>query len=138
MSATARPAIAALSTTRRRGLAVAAAVAACVLIWLVGRLSGVDFTVKNPGQPEMVIGLAPVVLVSFLASLLGWGVLALLERLTRRRATVVWTVLAVLVALVSLAPVAATDATAGAKVTLGAMHLAVAAVLVALLPSRTR
>lgn len=138
MSATTRPATVTPSTTRRRALAVVAAVASCALIWLVGRLSGVDFTVKNPGQPEMVLGLAPVVFVAFLASLLGWGVLALLERLTRRRAAVVWTVLAVVVALVSLAPVAATDATAGAKVALGAMHLAVAAALVALLPTRTR
>ncbi|MGN9778912.1 DUF6069 family protein [Micromonospora sp. H33] len=138
MSATARPATVTPSATRRRALAVVAAVAACVLIWVVGRLSGVDFTVKNPGQPEAVVGLAQVVVFSLVASLLGWGVLALLERVARRRAAVVWTVLAVVVALVSLAPLAATDATAGAKVTLGAMHLAVAAVLVTLLPTRTR
>ncbi|MEU4641760.1 DUF6069 family protein [Micromonospora sp. NPDC023814] len=45
-------------------------------------------------------------------------------------------VLAVVLALLSLAPVFATEATAGAKVALGAMRLAVAAVLIPLLPAR--
>ncbi|MER7892730.1 DUF6069 family protein [Micromonospora sp. NPDC094482] len=141
MSATAPPASTSTPTTtsslRRRAAGVAAAVLACVLIWAVGELAGVDFTVEYPEQPAQVIGPGAVVTASLGAALLGWAALAVLERLTRR-AAVVWTVLAVVVALISLAPVFGTEATGGAKLTLGAMHLAVAAALILLLPTRRR
>lgn len=137
MSATAHPATTTPSL-RRRALGVAAAVLACVLIWVVGAIAGVDYTVKNPGQPEFAVGLAPVVTFSLGSALLGWAALAVLERVAGRRASIIWIVLAAVVALLSLFPVFATEATAGAKVALGAMHLAVAAVLIALFPARNR
>ncbi|PZF88015.1 DUF6069 family protein, partial [Micromonospora deserti] len=124
------------SPLRRRALGVGAAILASVLIWLVGEIAGVDYTVKNPDQPEMVIGLGPVITISLGSALLGWAALALLERFAGRRATAIWIVLAVAVTVLSFVPVVTTDATGGAKVALGAMHLAVAAVLLALLPVR--
>jgi hypothetical protein len=45
-----------------------------------------------------------------------------------RRASVVWTILAVLVLLVSLLPMRAVEASGGAKAILALMHFAVAAV----------
>ncbi|MEV4543521.1 DUF6069 family protein [Micromonospora echinaurantiaca] len=135
MTATASSTTTPAPSLRRRALGVAAAVVACVLIWAVGAIAGVDYTVRNPGQPAMELGPAAIVTVSLGSALLGWAALAVLERLTRR-GTAIWTVLAAAVALLSLFPVVATDATAGAKVALGAMHLAVAAALIALLPAR--
>lgn len=135
MSATAQP-VPATSSIRRRALGVGAAVLACALIWSVGALAGVDYTVENPGQPAFTVGLAPVVLFSLVSALVGWVGLVVLERFLGRRAGVVWTVLAVVLALLSLVPVFATEATGGARIALGAMHLAVAAVLIPLLATR--
>jgi hypothetical protein len=126
----------ATSPVRRRALGVGAAVLACALIWIVGAVAGVDYTVENPGQPAFTVGLAPVVLFSLVSALVGWVGLVVLERLLGRRAGVVWTALAAALALLSLVPVFATEATGGAKIALGAMHLAVAAVLIPLLPAR--
>ncbi|MFI0793638.1 DUF6069 family protein [Micromonospora rubida] len=123
-------------SVRRRALGVAAAVLAPVLVWIVGALAGVDYTVENPGQPAFVVGLAPVVLFSLVSALVGWVGLVVLERIAGRRAGIIWTALAVVLALLSLVPVFAAEATVGAKVALGATHLAVAAVLIALLPAR--
>ncbi|TDC40949.1 DUF6069 family protein [Micromonospora sp. KC213] len=137
MTATAQPATTNPSL-RRRALGVAAAVLAPALVWVLGAVVGVDYTVQNPDQPAFVVGLAPVLIFSLGSALVGWLGLAALERLTRRHAPAVWTALAVVLTLLSLVPVVATEASVGAKVALGVMHLAVAAPLVVLLPARSR
>jgi uncharacterized integral membrane protein len=137
MTATAHP-TATTPSLRRRALGVAVTVLTCVVLWTVGAVAGVDYTVENPGQPAFVVGVVPVIVFSLGSALVGWAGLVLLERFAGRRATVVWIALAVLIALLSLVPVVATEATAGAKVMLGTMHLAVAAVLIAFLPRRAR
>ncbi|MFI7576892.1 DUF6069 family protein [Micromonospora sp. NPDC049497] len=135
MSATAQPATT-TSSVRRRALGVLAAVATCVLIWVIGAVAGVDWTVTTPGRPAMEVGLAMVVVFSLGASLVGWAALVVLERFAGHRATLIWTVLAAVVAVVSLLPLFGADASTGAKLALGAMHLAVAAVLIPILPTR--
>ena len=137
MTATAYP-TATTPSLRRRALGVAVTVLTCVVLWTVGAVAGVDYTVENPGQPAFVVGVVPVIVFSLGSALVGWAGLVLLERFAGRRATVVWIALAVLIALLSLVPVVATEATTGAKVMLGTMHLAVAAVLIAFLPRRAR
>lgn len=137
MTATAHP-TATTPSLRRRALGVAVTVLTCVVLWTVGAVAGVDYTVENPGQPAFVVGVVPVIVFSLGSALVGWAGLVLLERFAGRRATVVWIALAVLIALLSLVPVVATEATTGAKVMLGTMHLAVAAVLIAFLPRRAR
>ncbi|WP_346534127.1 DUF6069 family protein [Micromonospora sp. DPT] len=137
MTATAHP-TATTPSLRRRALGVAVTVLTCVVLWTVGAVAGVDYTVENPGQPAFVVGVVPVIVFSLGSALVGWAGLVLLERFAGRRATVVWIALAVLIALLSLVPVVATEATTGAKVMLGTMHLAVAAVLIAFLPRRVR
>ncbi|MCO1593588.1 DUF6069 family protein [Micromonospora sp. RHAY321] len=143
MSATAEPAVTTAparvtSSLRRRALGVAAAVLACLAIWGIGEVGGVDYTVESPGQPAMVIGAGEIIGISLGVALLGWVSLALLERFAPRVARLVWISLAVLVTLLSFGPLFGVEATAGAKVALGAMHVAVAVALIAALPARRR
>jgi len=63
-------------------------------------------------------------------SLAGWGLLALLRRFTPK-ARAIWTVIAIIAAFLSLAGPLTAIASAGTKMWLGAMHLAVATVLIA-------
>ncbi|MGC4869278.1 DUF6069 family protein [Micromonospora sp. DT53] len=126
------------SPLRRRALGVAAAVVAPLAIWAIGALAGVDYTVESPGQPATVIGAGAIVMIALGAALLGWAALALLERFATRVARPVWTSLAVVVTLLSFVPLLGVEATGGAKLALGATHVAVAVALIALLPRRRR
>lgn len=116
-----------------RTLAVAATVAAAALVWLVGEpLLGNDLVVEQPGQAPLDLSLASFVVITLGASLAGWAVLALLEKITRygRR---IWTGLAVAVVLVSFLPFLSAQMSTGSAVVLGLAHLVVGAVLVPLL-----
>lgn len=118
-------------TWRDRALGVLLAVASAVLIWVVAApVAGVDLeaTVAE-GQPPMEINLFLVVAASLLLSLLGWALLAVLERVTRRGLRV-WVIVAAAVTLLSLAG-PTTAETGGAMVALALMHLAVGGVLIA-------
>ncbi|MFF4880169.1 DUF6069 family protein [Micromonospora sp. NPDC000668] len=139
MSATAEPTVTTATSSLRRGaVAVAAAVLACLVIWGIGEVAGVDYTVESPGQPALVIGPGQIIGIALGAALLGWAALALLERFAPRVARIVWISLAVLVTVLSFGPLFGIEATTGAKFALGAMHVAVAVALIALLPSRRR
>lgn len=116
-----------------RALAVAATVAAAALVWLVGEpLLGNDLVVEQPGQAPLDLSLASFVVITLGASLAGWAVLALLEKITRygRR---IWTGLAVAVVLVSFLPFLSAQMSTGSAVVLGLVHVVVGAVLVPLL-----
>ncbi|WP_328654182.1 DUF6069 family protein [Micromonospora sp. NBC_00330] len=126
------------SPLRRRALGVAAAVVAPLAIWAIGALAGVDYTVESPGQPATVIGAGAIVMIALGAALLGWAALALLERFASRVARPVWIALAIVVTALSFVPVLSVDATGGAKLALGATHVAVAVALIALLPRPRR
>ncbi|RAO46171.1 hypothetical protein ONO86_03350 [Micromonospora noduli] len=126
------------SPLRRRALGVAAAVVAPLVIWAIGALAGVDYTVESPGQPATVIGAGAIVMIALGAALLGWAALALLERFATRVARPVWISLAVIVTVLSFVPVLSVEATGGAKLALGATHVAVAVALIALLPRPRR
>ncbi|MEO8750605.1 MAG: DUF6069 family protein [Allobranchiibius sp.] len=120
---------------RSRAIAVAAAVLAALLVWAVAvPLLGVQLTVRTiPSSDSMqTIGAGFVLAVSLLASLLGWGLLAVLERRTQRAGTV-WTVAAGVVLLVSLAGPLTAAVTPGSKVSLVLLHLSLAVVLIPLL-----
>ncbi|RIV37373.1 DUF6069 family protein [Micromonospora radicis] len=136
MSSTTLAGIDTASPLRRRATGALAAVAASAAIWLIGALGGVDYAVRSPGRPEFVVNLAPVIVVSLGSALLGWVALATLERFAGDRATSIWFSLAIAGTLLSFAPLLQADATSGAKLALGAMHLVVPAALVALLPKR--
>jgi Family of unknown function (DUF6069) len=117
--------------------AVLGATAAAVAIWVVATAAGADLTVSfGPGQPIQKVTVVNVVVAALVGSLAGWGLLALLRRFTAK-ARAVWTVTAIVAALLSLAGPLSAIASAGTKVSLVAMHLAVATVLIAVLRRTT-
>lgn len=113
-----------------RALIVAGAVITTVLVWVVGDpLLGHDLVVTSPGQPAMDLGLAEITFVALASSLLGWAVLAVLERITVH-AVLVWTIAALAVLAVSFVPFGNVEASGGSKVVLALTHVSVAAVLI--------
>jgi hypothetical protein len=122
---------------RSAAVGVLAAVAAATAIWAIAAAAGVDLTVRfGTGQPIEVTAVS-VVVAALLAGLAGWGLLAVLRRFTAR-ARAVWTGTATVAALLSLAGPLAATAPAATKVSLMAMHLTVAAVLIAVVRRTTR
>ncbi|WP_149824392.1 DUF6069 family protein [Streptomyces tailanensis] len=122
------------SPLRTRGLAVLATVAAGALIWLVaGPVLDIDLRVPDgPGSTTTTALALPAVLIgTAVISLLGWSLLALLERVAANRARALWTVVAVLVLILSLfAPLFGEGLSGGNRATLVLLHLAVGAILV--------
>lgn len=123
----------------RRLLVVAGAVLAALVVYLIAELV-TDGGVQTPAmestdQESMTLNPGGVVLASGFVSLVGWALLAVLERLTRK-GRLIWTIVAVVVFLLSLsAPFSGTGTTTGDRVWLLLMHVVVAAVLILLLPA---
>ncbi|MHA6783282.1 DUF6069 family protein [Pseudonocardia saturnea] len=126
----------ALPLPARRLLAVLGAVASAAGVWwITGPLAGIAVTVTTGGGPSPV-GPAAVVAAALVASLAGWGLLAVLER-TTRRPRAIWTRTAAVVLAVSLAgPLSSSTSGAAGTLTLVAMHLTTGTVLIGLLPAR--
>jgi hypothetical protein len=118
------------SLLRTRALGVAGAVIAAVAVWVIeAPLLGLNLDIRFGTGAAQTIGIGFVAGATLFASLLGWGLLAILERRTPRARTI-WTAIAVVVLLVSLSlPLYAGIATS-TKVALAVMHLAAAAVLI--------
>lgn len=116
---------------RERWLAILGSAGAALAIWLAAvPLAGVDLEVRMSDSTQDV-GPASVVLSALLAAVAGLGCLAVLRRITKRPVRA-WTIVASVVLVLSLAgPVGQAESTS-ALVTLVAMHLAVAAVLIPL------
>lgn len=113
---------------RVRALGVAAAVLAALAVWaLAVAVLDVDVRVAPGGEPQPV-GAVAVAGSSLVAGLAGWGLLALLERVTAR-ARPLWIGVAVAVAALSLLGPQA-GVTTGATVVLVVLHVVVAAVLI--------
>jgi hypothetical protein len=120
---------------------LAAAVALAGAIWLVAEfVFGVPLHAPaGNGYPEPVrIDLLTVAIAAAVLSLVGWGLLASLERLTSR-AKGIWLVLALLGLAGSLfMPLSGTGVSTTNRVLLVTMHLAVAAVLIPVLYRTSR
>ena len=122
------PASARLSRTRALG--VAGAVLAAAAVWAVAvPLLGLHLMIRFGNAAPESVGIGLVVGASLIGSLLGWGLLAILERRTARARTI-WTVVAMTLLLVSLSLPLSAGTTASTKVVLAMMHVAVAAVLI--------
>jgi len=129
MTTTTRPSS---RTAARRATAVVLAVLAPLAIWAVAvPVAGLDLTATPIGGTATPVGAFAVVAGALCAGLSGWALLAVLERRAARpRRT--WTVIALVVLALSLAtPIA--GATGASMPVLLSMHLAVGAVLIALL-----
>lgn len=126
------PAFALHSLQHRRSAAIVAAVLTPLLVWAIAvPVLGVDLTVQT-GSTARAVSPLQVAGVSLVVSLLGWALLVILERSTRRARTV-WTGVAGGVLLLSLAgPLMSATSTSGAA-TLVMMHIGLAVVLIQLL-----
>ena len=118
---------------RIRALAVLGAAAATLTVWVVaGPVAGVDLSAQLGSAPVQHVGPAMVVIVTILAGLAAWGLLAVLEHFTPRARTV-WTAIALVTLALSVAGPLSSGVTTATKVALAGMHLAAAAVLIPLL-----
>lgn len=116
-------------TARPRLLTVAVAAVVCALVWLVATAAlDVDVTATT-GSSETTVGLLSVLIATAVSGLLGWGLLALLERKTSSPRKV-FVVIAVLVLVLSMFAGPLGGVTTGATVTLVVLHVAAAAVLI--------
>lgn len=137
MSAITAPAAGSVPTTRSRArtraLAVAGAAGAALAAWVIGALAGADYWLTD-GTGTARVDIPAAVGTTVVVALLGWGLLAVLERIASWGRTA-WTVLAVGVLALSMVPIGLVEATASTRVGLTLAHLAVAAVLI---PAFTR
>ncbi|WP_017582599.1 DUF6069 family protein [Nocardiopsis valliformis] len=110
--------------------AVVAVAVANALLALLAPLLGADLVVTAPGEEPMPLTLVDFALFSAVFALLGWGALALAERLLGAgRGRLVWTVAAVLTLLVMFVPPLLMEASVATIVVLELSHLVVAAVI---------
>lgn len=120
----------------RRWIGLFSATAAGAVLWLLAvPVAGIDLDVAAvPGGPsdDMTVSLASVVVSASAASVLGWILLALLERWTRR-GRMIWTWVAAVAAILSIAGPLTMAASVAAGVVLAGMHLVTAAVLIPVL-----
>ncbi|HEX4358386.1 MAG TPA: DUF6069 family protein [Pseudonocardia sp.] len=119
-----------------RGGAIVAAMALNAVLWGIASLLGTDFLLTD-SMGNAVISLPIAVIFTAVFGLLGWGLLALLERFTGR-AVAIWTGVAVAVALLSIVPIFLEGASTATRIALTVLHLAVAAVLVPAFRRTTR
>ncbi|WP_105973329.1 DUF6069 family protein [Streptomyces geranii] len=122
------------SPLRVRALAVLATVAAGAVIWLVAH-SVLDIDLRVPDGPgsttTTALALPAVLIGTAVVSLLGWALLALLEKAVAARSRAIWTGVALLVLVVSLfAPLFGAGLSGGNRATLVLLHLTVGAILV--------
>ena len=127
------PAVTAADCVRKRrwtrALAIVAAAGATFTVWTIAHpIAGADLIVDTGSGPTTVTP-AAVVLVTVAAGLAAWGLLALVERFTRRAAAV-WSGIAAAVMVISLLGPIGSAVGAGATAALVAMHLATGAVLI--------
>jgi uncharacterized protein DUF6069 len=117
---------------RIRALATMAAAGATFTLWMIAHpIAGADLVVDTGSGPTTVIPTAAV-LVTVVAGLAAWGLLALVERFSRRAAAI-WSWIAGAVVLISLLGPLGSAVGAGATAALVAMHLLTGAVLIPLM-----
>jgi hypothetical protein len=132
-----RPTTAPRVRRRQRAQAAGVAVAASGVLYLGARAAGTDFVLTDPGATVSHPLILPEIIVFALVfSLLGWGTLALLERITRH-AKAFWSVLAGTVLAASFIPVFLERATVDTRIMLCVIHVAVAVALLPMLRHRS-
>lgn len=120
---------------RRRGLrALTGALAAvpALLVWAIAAPGlGVELPFTDAQGNEQEINAGAIILFSIVPALLGWALLAVLERFAPNRGLAIWTAVATAVLVVSFLPLVSMSA--GAAITLGLIHLAVGVVIITVL-----
>ncbi|WP_035795536.1 DUF6069 family protein [Kitasatospora mediocidica] len=120
-------------TWRLRIAAVLAAVIGAVVIYAIAKAAGADFLVdQHNGKGAQAIGIGAVIGMALIIPLLGWGLMALLEKFNRNPVKI-WTIVAGVVTVLSYLLLLVVGAAAGTKLSLFLLHTFVAAVLFTLL-----
>ena len=115
---------------RARALSAAAGALAAALAWIVEvPLLGIHLNVRFGAGHTQTIAIGQVIGVTVAASLLGWLLLAVLERHTPR-ARLLWTTIALAALAASLALPLAAATTTSAVVGLVVMHVTVGAAVI--------
>ena len=123
------------SLSRREGVLAAigalAATIANVALWVGGRTVDVSFLVSPiVGPPVMQVGVVEVAMTTLLMFAVGWAVLALAVRRSRRWMRIVMAAAAVVAVVSAAGPLSAAQDTA-TGVLLAAMHIVTGAVFIA-------
>lgn len=113
----------------RPAIALVAALSPAIVFLLVSTIGGVDVAVPESFGSEQreELELGAVIGASVIAVLVGWGVLAVLERLTDKALTI-WTVGALVLAAISMPW--STGFRTSDRVVITLMHVAIAAVFI--------
>ena len=119
-----------------RAMAIVDAIVLNVVILLGARLVTGDWPVATIGDDGQTIGVASVIVVTLVAGLVAWGLLALLERVTASAKTV-WTAVAVTVFLLSLLGPIGSGEGMSSKIVLLLMHVGAAATVIPLMRRST-
>jgi hypothetical protein len=115
---------------RARALCIAGGAAAAAIAWAIEvPLLGVRLSVRFGAMHPQTVAAGQVIGAAAVAGLIGWLLLALLERRTPRARTV-WTVTALLVLALSLLLPLTAGTTAAAVTGLIVLHLTVGAVVI--------
>lgn len=120
------------SPWQMRALTIVDAIVVNVVILIVGRVVNGEFPMATVGSDDQSIGLVQVIVVTALAGLGAWGLLALLER-TTSRAKAIWMAIAVIVFVLSLLGPLGSEVNASSKVVLACMHASAAATIIPLM-----
>ena len=120
-----------------RAMAILDALILNLLILAGARVINGEYPVAKVGDDEQTIGFAQVIIVTVLAGLVAWGLLALLERATGRAATI-WTAIAVAVFLLSMLGPLGSGVGTSSKVVLALMHIAAAVTIIPLMRRSAR
>ncbi len=127
--------------TGKRLAAVGIAVVAGIIGWyLIENAIGTDLVGPSMGgRPTLPIGAPAVAISTIVATLIGWGGLALLERKAGGNPRRTWTTLAVIGTLLSLGlPLSGSGIEGSQRGGLMALHLLVAVVFIPLLARTAR
>ena len=130
MLTTTAPAVPDIKQGRARALCAAGGALAAALAWIVEvPLLGIHLNFRFGSGHVQTIAVGQVIGVTVAASLLGWLLLALLERRTPR-ARLLWTTIALAALIASLALPLAVATSTSAVAGLIVMHLAVGGVVI--------
>jgi hypothetical protein len=114
----------------RRSAGVIGAGLAALVVWLLAVPVGGIELAANPQGVVQQIGLDQVLIVALGAGLVGWGLLAALERLVPARARLIWTIVAAVVLVLSLFGPIGAGVGVASKLVLSVLHLVVGALLI--------
>jgi Family of unknown function (DUF6069) len=121
-----------VSFESKLGLRVCGVVGALIAAsgwWIVAQTLNVSLKVNlHNGRPPQTFGLLFLLGFALGFSILGWFVLAVLDRRTQR-SVAIWTTMGIGLLVVSFVPIAIVGASSGTKVILSCIHLSVAAAL---------